>query len=353
MIFLPDTTQTTYSTLLQKAVANPFVRLNRVSFISKKVDDKVYWYCQYSDVSGVRRQRYIGADSEALRAQIEAAKHEHQAGVQILANRKRLVAMAIAGGATPEKGRPAKIIEKLSDAGVFAAGGLLVGSYAFACYGNLLGVTFDESMRRTEDMDIACDRSIEIGLIGDVRADVALAAPEMAEPQQINKWVPPYELVAPDGFKLEFLTSRANPANKEPVKIDRFGVNALPLEFLEFIIEKPVQAVVLYGAGALVNIPDPARFAVHKLAVSQMRHPSTPEKKRKDLAQASALIEYLLEESPGSLLLAVDAAKQLGFGFEALVSDGVSGMGDQALADRFNAECWKVNGDHPRQSSGS
>lgn len=347
MIFLPETTQTTYSTLLQKATSNRFVRLNRVSFISKKIDAKCYWYCQYSDVSGARRQRYVGVDSEDLRAEIEVAKQEQLACADILANRKRLVAMAIAGGATPEKGRPAKIIEKLSDAGVFAAGGLIVGSYAFACYGNLLGVTFDEAMRRTEDMDIACDRSIEIGLIGDVRADVALAAPEMVEPVQINKWVPPYELIAPDGFKLEFLTSRANPANKEPVKIDRFGVNALPLEFLEFIIDKPVQAVVLYGAGALVNIPDPARFAVHKLAVSQMRHPSTPEKKRKDIAQAGALIEYLLEENPGSLLLAADAAKQMGFGFESLVRDGVSSMSDHGLADRFNAECWNLRSDYP------
>ena len=339
MKFLPDTTQTTYSTLLQKVQSSRYAKLNQVGFTTKRLKETDYWYCQYTDISGNRRQRYIGIDSEALRASIEAAKNAQLASTTILADRKRLVAMLTAGGATPEKGRPAKIIEKLSDAGVFDAGGLLIGSYAFSCYGNLLGVSFDEAMRRTEDMDIACDRSIEIGFMCDLKADVVAAAPEMTVPKQINPWVPPYDMVASDGFKLEFLTSRPDPSHKEPIKIERFGVNALPLEFLEFIIQNSVQAVVLYGAGSLVNIPDPARFAIHKLAVSQLRLPSNPEKKRKDLAQASAVIEYLLGENPGSLLLATDAAKDLGYAFSSFVQSGISNMPNKPLAAKLIAEC--------------
>ncbi|MGZ8983208.1 MAG: GSU2403 family nucleotidyltransferase fold protein [Methylotenera sp.] len=76
-----------------------------------------------------------------------------------------------------EKGRPAKIIEKLADAGVFDSGGMLIGSYAFSCYGNMLGVVFDDVMLRTEDMDVAYDRSIEIGFVRDVRSDISEAAP--------------------------------------------------------------------------------------------------------------------------------------------------------------------------------
>lgn len=343
MQFLPETTQTAYSTLLQKVQSSRYAKLNQIGFTSKLVHGKRYWYCQYIDVSGARRQRYMGLDSEAMRQSIDAAKHDQASFASILADRKRLVAMVIAGNGTPEKGRPAKIIEKLSDAGVFDAGALLIGSYAFSCYGNLLGVTFDEAMRRTEDMDIACDRSIEIGFMCDVKKDVVAAVPEMMESKQINPWIPPYDMVASDGFKLEFLTSRLNASNKEPVKIERFGVNALPLMFLEFIIENSVHAVVLYGAGILVNVPDPARFAIHKLAISQLRSAGNPEKRRKDLAQASAIIGYLLEENPGSLLLACDAAKHMESTFHAFVTSGISSVADKSLAHRFRVECWGID----------
>ena len=343
MKFLPETTQTAYSTLFQKVQASQYAKLTQVGFTRKQLQGKDYWYCQYTDVSGVRRQRYMGADSDALRESIEHAKSTQLAAAAILAERKRLVAMVVAGNGTPERGRPAKIIEKLSDAGVFDAGGLLIGSYAFSSYGNLLGISFEGWMQRTEDMDIACDRSIEIGWMCDLPADVTVAAPEMAPSRQINPWVPPYDMVAPDGFKLEFLTSRTNASQKEPVRIERFGVNALPLQFLDFIIEKPVQAVVLYGAGILVNLPDPARFAIHKLAVSQLRLPSYVEKRRKDLAQASALIGYLLDENPGALLLAVDAAKQMAREFSALVEQALVQMAPNAWAQRFRAECWPAS----------
>jgi hypothetical protein len=99
-----------------------------------------------------------------------------------------------------------------------------------------------------------------------------------------------------------------------------------------------VPAVVLYGAGILVNVPDPARFALHKMLVSQLRPASQPEKKRKDLAQASSIIAYLLEENPGSLLLAFDAARQMGASFVSLLENGIANMADPLLARRLNAE---------------
>lgn len=340
MKFLPETTQTTYSTLLQKLEDSRLALLTNVGFSQKKVKDGTYWYCQYTDISGVRKQRYIGPDTPETKALIDRVTSSSNTNKDIMAARKRLVAMTGAGGANMEKGRSAKIIEKLADAGVFDAGGMLIGSYAFSCYGNLLGVVFDESMRRTEDMDVAYDRSIEIGFVRDVRFDVMDASHEMAEPAQINPWVPPYEMVAPDGFKLEFLTSRTDPHDKAPVPIERFSVNALPLEFLDYLIEKPVKAAVLYGAGILVNVPDPAKFAIHKLAVSQLRQTDKPEKSRKDLQQSSALIEYFLEQNPGALILASAAAKARSDMLPSLIEQGVHALKDRKLAEHFNEECW-------------
>ena len=178
----------------------------------------------------------------------------------------------------------------------------------------------------------------------------------MKEPRQINPWVPPYELVAPDGFKLEFLTSfentvyldqqgqaadRAIVSPRSPVSILQFSVNALPLRHLDFIMENTVDALVLYGAAIPVKVPDPARFALHKLAVSQLRPSTKPEKKRKDLLQASALIEYQIEESPGSLLLATDAAKAAGVEFERLIESGLHDMANVGLAEQFTKQFWR------------
>jgi hypothetical protein len=338
MQFLPDATQTSLSTLLQKLEDSRFLGLENVGFVSKTQGEKVYWYCQYTDISGTRKQRFVGPDDEKTRVLIETSK----LAADSLADRKRLVAMIAAGGAAMEKGRPAKIIEKLAGAGVFDSGGMLIGSYAFSCYGNMLGVVFDEAMRRTEDMDVAYDRSIEIGFVRDVRLDINIAAPEMVEPKQINPWVPPYEMIAPDGFKIEFLTSRTGPHDKAPIQVERFGVNAQPLEFLDYLIENPVKAVVLYRAGILVNVPDPARYAIHKLAVSQWRPATNPEKRRKDIQQAEALIEYFLEENPGALILASDAAKQRGDMLYSFIEKGVAGIKTRAIADRFIDECWNV-----------
>lgn len=343
MKFLPETTQTAYSTLLQKLEGSKFALLTNIGFTSKIVNDKTYWYCQYTDVSGVRKQRYIGADTPETKAIIDGITSSNVTQSQIMTDRKRLVAMIAAGGGNVEKGRPAKIIEKLADAGVFDAGCMLIGSYAFSCYGNLLGVTFDESMRRTEDMDIAYDRSIEIGFVRDVRTDINDAAPEMTEPKQINPWVPPYEMVAPDGFKIEFLTSRVGPHDKAPIPVKRFKVNAQPLEFLDYLIKDSVKAAMLYGAGILVNVPDPARFAIHKLAISQLRPASNPEKSRKDIQQATALIQYFLTENPGALILAADDAKQRQDMLYSLIENGVKAMKERNVAERFVKECWLVS----------
>ena len=71
-------------------------------------------------------------------------------------------------------------------------------------------------------------------------------------------------------------------------------MNLQPLPFLEFILEDVHQAAVLSAVGAtLVNVPDPARFALHKLLVFAERRRHDPSKALKDLRQAAALLEVL------------------------------------------------------------
>jgi hypothetical protein len=80
-----------------------------------------------------------------------------------------------------------------------------------------------------------------------------------------------------------------------------------PLRFLDYLIETPAQAVVVGGAGVLVNVPDPARFALHKLWISARRNVSEQTKALKDLRQAGALLEVLLADRPADVERAWEA----------------------------------------------
>lgn len=51
----------------------------------------------------------------------------------------------------------------------------------------------------------------------------------------------------------------------------------------------------------LVNVPSPARFALHKLWISGKRSPAFHAKSVKDRLQAEQLIEVLLEDRPDDL----------------------------------------------------
>jgi len=73
------------------------------------------------------------------------------------------------------------------------------------------------------------------------------------------------------------------------------------LRFLEFLIESPIQTVVVGSRPVLVNVPDPARFALHKVYSAITGSPAFQTKAAKDLRQASSLIEVLAEDRPDDL----------------------------------------------------
>ena len=66
-----------------------------------------------------------------------------------------------------------------------------------------------------------------------------------------------------------------------------------------------MQAVVVgKKTGVLVNVPDPARFVLHKLWTSRVRGPAWRSTARKDLLQAGLLLEVLLDDRSEDLALA-------------------------------------------------
>ncbi len=78
-----------------------------------------------------------------------------------------------------------------------------------------------------------------------------------------------------DGYRVEFLTSNRGSDDyvDQPANMPALGgASADPLRFLDFLIRDPVRTILLHRSGIPVVVPDPARYAVHKLIVASRRH---------------------------------------------------------------------------------
>lgn len=91
------------------------------------------------------------------------------------------------------------------------------------------------------------------------------------------------------------------------------GAKARALHHLNYLIAEPLGAAILYRRGALVQIPQPARFAIHKLIVAdRRRHGPDTRKAFKDRAQAEFLVRILAEDQPDALAEACEDARSRG-----------------------------------------
>jgi hypothetical protein len=125
---------------------------------------------------------------------------------------------------------------------------------------------------------------------------------------------------------VDFLTPASTREERDPVFIPRFRVAAQPLPYLEYLIENPELGAVVNGGGFLVNVPSPARFAFHKLIVTQERDVTAQSKTEKDFLQASQIFSFLAEERPGDILLAWDGIKTRGRSWTKRIHTGLSIM---------------------------
>jgi len=164
---LSESVQTLYAELLEQAIhAQAETAVSGTSpgsFVSKAIKGGIYWYLQRME-GDRKRQVYLGKESPSLLAWMEEVRHARAQSAADEAQRARLSSMLIAGGAATESAAMAKVLQLLAESGVFRMGGVLVGTQAFVAYGNMLGVRFDQQTLRTQDVDLAQDRTIGIAL---------------------------------------------------------------------------------------------------------------------------------------------------------------------------------------------
>lgn len=270
-------------------------------FVSKKVKGHLYWYYQYLEPSGFRRQVFLGIDSPALEKVMEKSSFPKEANQPVDAH----VRSAVAHGCAEIDSKHFKVLRRLSDYGFFRVGGVLVGTHAFLAYGNLLGVKWSQlDIARTQDIDFAHPgRNLSLLLSADCKVDV----PEAIESLQMG-FLPIKTLSGGTGaaylnpkdpeFRLDFLTTCSRDKEAPYVHSD-LGVTLQPLKFMEYSLEGLVQCPMLSRASAvLVNVPAPERYALHKLIIAGLREGAFLIKQGKDLHQARLLLQVLRESRP-------------------------------------------------------
>ena len=285
--------QTSYAQLFDVAQGIELARSVaslRGSFASKKVKGNIYWYFQHTDVSGRLQQIYVGPDNPRVRALAkEHGGKRAEQGIQPLVN------AAIAYGCEPILLPHFRVIRRLADYGFFNAGGVLVGTHAFLAYGNMLGLRWGDTSR-TQDVDFAhAGKQMAIALPGNLHIDAHAAIeslqmgflPALSVAGRVGaSYASPRD---PD-FQLDFLTPLHRGA-EEPYAHPQLKVMLQPLKFMEYLLQDVQQAALFCAEGVvIVNVPHPARYALHKLLVFAERGATRRLKANKDLRQSAALL---------------------------------------------------------------
>lgn len=326
-----------YSELLQNCI-HPLSDGSNISFKSKSISGNKYWYL-YISLGSTRREHYLGEESPDLLDRIEDEKAAWQANEDDRELRKRLVGALVAGGMAPVTQDEGKLISLLERSGLFLAGAVLIGTMAFRAYANMLGVRW-ASEHGTQDIDIAADNRYLVALPRPkesihLRQLILDSGMGFFEVQALNRKQPStsYKIKGAD-FRVDVLTPMRGRESKRPVSLEAFHTYAEPVRFLDYLLQDVQPAVLLYEHGIMINVPAPARFAVHKCVVSQQRPAAFATKSRKDLSQAEQLFQVLLELRPGDVPLAVAAAEQMG---DPFVNDFRAGLDliDSGLAKKI------------------
>jgi len=324
---LPDSVRLQYTELMQQCI-HPAPDGANISFKSKLVAGKRYWYI-YISLGARRSEHYLGEETTELLDKIDEQRTLWESTEDDRKTRQRLVAMLLAGGATATPDNEGKVLSLIERSGLFLAGGVVVGTLAFRAYANMLGVIWHSELQ-TRDIDLASDYKYPI-VIQRSKKPIDLSrllldsGMGFLEVPALNRKSPSTKFkIRGQELSVELLTPMRGRETAKPVEIPGVAAFAEPVRFLDYLLEDIQPAVLLFKHGILINVPAPARFAFHKLVVSQRRSAGQAEKIRRDLSQVEQLFEVLVEGRPGDLILAHEAAEKMGGKFVEQLSAGMA-----------------------------
>ena len=292
--------QTSYAELYDMAQAVELARFCKLrgSFHRRVIRNRTYVYFNFRDTDQRVRSAYVGPEGPRVQRLIDEFE---SAGVdsrrQALTQRARA---CVALGCNTVLEKHFRIIDKIALYGFFRNGSVLIGTHAFAALGNLRGVRWRGS-DTTMDVDFAhAGRNISVALPASLQISVhdAITSLEMGLlpiREFSGRTGSQYRNPGDPELRIDFCTPDVG--SDQAVEVPGLGIALEPLKFMEFSLEGTTQGVMFSHSGAcVVNLPDPARFAVHKLIIHGERPVAERAKSTKDLQQAAALVEWHLDQ---------------------------------------------------------
>lgn len=200
-------------------------------------------------------------------------------------------------------GRAPQVVGKILRAIDVRADGLfrVVGTHALFAYEAMAGAHMVSELLASGDVD----------LLGDGRRNVAILA-EKLQPEgligilrQVDKTFEPiaagsYRAANAEGFMVDLLIPPRDMREGQPVTAQGGDLVAIEVPGLQWLLNVPqirVIAIAADGFPFALRVPDPRVFCLHKAWLAKQTD-RDPIKKGRDLAQALALAEIILERLP-------------------------------------------------------
>jgi hypothetical protein len=259
---------------------------------------------QFYDGEGKKRERYLAGPVGDPKADTAAA--ELRARIKELKEIVPSLRLLGREGFNLVDAKTYATLASLHNHGVFAAGGMLIGSHAYGVLLNRLGVR--ATPYATEDIDLArgealaFDKRPDKGLL-DMLKESGIA---FVEVPALNRKKPPtsFKRRGRSRFHVDLLVPSAG-EDFPVVPVPELKAYATGLPYLHYLLAESQTAMMMAREGCCsVRVPLPERFAVHKLLVSRLRA-GREAKSDKDVFQACVLCAALAESHPGAIESAV------------------------------------------------
>jgi len=300
---LSPSVQTLYADLLQQAETAPAAG----TVYQRQRDGIAYYYAKIPVGSG-RIDSFIGRVGDpSAEAQVQSLAQ----GMSLAKSRRKSVSMLKSAGLATLDRIPGAALDAIAHAGLFRDGAVLVGTMAYMLSEPLVGRRLPAPLLKTGDLDLA---TVNVAISADppesIESILRRADPTFTAVMQLDPRQPAARFRNQQGYLIDLL-SQTRRRDESPVPLPKLEAGAEPLQHLQWLIDDPVSAVALWGSGIAVRVPQPARFAVHKLMVAQRRGHDRV-KRQKDLSQADALMSALHAHDPFALDDAIEDARAQG-----------------------------------------
>lgn len=274
---------------------------------------------KYYDGLGKAKERYIaGPVGDAEADQAADALRGRITEFKGIASSLRLLARE---GFAVVDAKTFATVASIHNAGVFAGGGMLVGSHAYGVMLNRMGVR--SAPYATEDIDIARAKALDIeGESISLAEILAGTGIDFLKVPSLNRKGPSTSYKERRAKFHVDLLAPSKTGSYITVPVPELSAHATGLPHFGYLVAEAQSTMIMSRANAcMVRVPLPERYAVHKLIVSQLRT-GRNAKSDKDIEQACVLCAVLASQFPGAITEALGhvpkkAKKALKAGIEA------------------------------------